>query len=41
MTNPQPTNEDRFWGTFFAATIALYCLVMVIIPLARYLIGAF
>lgn len=39
MTNRQPTTEETFWGAFFAATIGLYALVMVVIPTIRFMNG--
>lgn len=35
----EPTPEEKFWGAFFAATIGIYLLVMVIIPSIRFMNG--
>lgn len=40
MTNRQPTASETRWGIFLASTIALYALVMVIIPAIRFMNGA-
>jgi hypothetical protein len=37
--NREPTPEEKFWGAFFAATIGMYLLVMVIIPSIRFMNG--
>lgn len=43
MTNhpedPAPTASDVRWGRFLAATLALYALVLIVIPAIRLIAG--
>lgn len=39
MTNRAPTKSDNRWGLFLAATLALYFVVVIVVPLIRFMNG--